>query len=80
MELGYAIAILPELAPAVRAAGYNLACDALEELDPIAAPVLTQLERVAAYRATHHAAGHSPLVAAAASTHALAAIIASPEA
>jgi tetratricopeptide (TPR) repeat protein len=73
-QLGYAVAIVPELASQVRSAGYSVPADALEELDPIDAPVLTQLERLAAFRATHQAAGHSPLVAAAASTHALAAL------
>lgn len=73
-QLGYALAISPELAPAIRAAGYNRPTDALEELDPLDAPVLAQLENIAAFRATQQAAGRSPLVAAAASTHALAAI------
>lgn|GEM_PF-3783730 len=75
-QLGYAVAIVPELAAQVRSAGHSVPADALEELDPIDAPVLTQLERLAAFRATHQAAGHSPLVAAAASTHALAALTA----
>jgi len=75
-QLGYAIAILPELAPLARATGFSVAPDALEELDPIEAPLLVQLERLAAFRVTHQAAGHSPLVAAAASTHALAALTA----
>lgn len=74
VQLSYAVAILPELAPLVRSAGYTVATDTLDELDPLEAPLLAQLERLAAFRATHQAAGHSPLVAAAASTHALAAL------
>jgi hypothetical protein len=69
-QLGYAVAILPELA---KSHDYT-APEAVEELEPRAGPLLEQLERLAAFRAVQQAAGRSPLIAAAASTHALAAL------
>ena len=78
-QLGYTIAILPELAPLALAAGYTLPGEALDELDPMEAPMLAQLERIAAFRAIQQAAGRSPLVAAAASTQALAALVANAD-
>jgi hypothetical protein len=76
-ELGYALAILPSLAPEVRAAGYVLPFDELEELELIEAPLLVQLAQLTAFRAVHQAVGHSPLAAAAASTEALTTLAAS---
>jgi hypothetical protein len=49
----------------------------LDELEPLKGPVLAQLERIVAFRALREAAGGSPLAAAAASTFALAALVAS---
>jgi tetratricopeptide (TPR) repeat protein len=71
LQRDYALAILPELSASAPLTA------AIEELEPVHGPALVQLERIVAFRALHEAAGHSPLIAAAASTHALAALAAS---
>jgi hypothetical protein len=78
-QLQYAVAIVPELDPELAGLASQLGAhlpDATSELQAALGSVESQLERVVAFR-TSHDAGRSPLAAAAASTHALAAVAAS---
>jgi tetratricopeptide (TPR) repeat protein len=71
-ERGYALAILPELSDASPPQHSAAELHAQEE-----GPVLAELERIVAFRAWREAEGGSPLVAAAASSLVLAALVAS---